>query len=755
MINKLFFAMMFACLLIIAGQSACFASTVVLQWDPNTDSDLAGYKVYYQADSSTPPFQGTGAVQGPSPIDIGNNTTATISGLDPAHPYYFAVTAYNTSGVESAYSNIVSVPELVPPTVTAFTLPSTSSTLSVPITTFTATDNVGVTGYCVTLTNSSSGCTWSGTEPASVTFPSTGTQTAYAWAKDAAGNISTSLSSSVNITIDTTPPTISITAPADKSTVSGTTSVTVTANDNVGVTQVAFYLDGTTPLAATNVKPFNYNWDTTTASNGAHTLTAKAYDAAGNVGTSSNITITVSNAYTISASAGSGGTISPAGNAVVNYGGSQTFSITPATGYHVAGVTVDGSSVGAVTTYTFSSVTANHTIVANFAVNKTSPLSVSITAPANSATVNGTVSVTASASDNVGVSKVEFYVNNTLKHSVTSVPYSYNWITNKVSDGSYTLTAKAYDAAGNTGISSPVTVLVKNDTKPPTVTITSPLNNATVSRTKTVTAKASDNVGVKKVEFYVDGELQATDTASPWSFIWNTASQTNGAHTLSAWAYDASGNVGKSSTVSVTVFNDTTAPTVSISSLTPSVTSIVGDAPGGVIVKGKVTITGTASDDYKLSKVEFYINNKLKKTISSDNLSENFSYTWNTTGVSDGPYTLTAKAIDSFGNETLSSVNVSVKNDTKAPTVSIVSPIDNVTVGGIKTVTAKASDNVGVKKVEFYVDGVLQTTDTTSPWSFKWNTASLTNGVHTLSAWAYDASGNMGQSSTISVSVFN
>jgi chitinase len=102
---------------------------------------------------------------------------------------------------------------------------------------------------------------------------------------------------------------------------------------------------------------------------------------------------------------------------------------------------------------------------------------------------------------------------------------------------------------------SDVSVSVKNYTKAPTVTITSALNNATVGSIKTTTATASDNVGLKKVEFYLNGKLLATDTAAPWSFSWNTASLTNGAYTLNTKAYDASGNMGQSSTVSVTVFN--------------------------------------------------------------------------------------------------------------------------------------------------------------------------------------------------------
>jgi len=70
--------------------------------------------------------------------------------------------------------------------------------------------------------------------------------------------------------------------------------------------------------------------------------------------------------YTITATAGSGGSISPSGSVSVNYGATQTFTITPNSGYNVADVKVDGSSVGAVTTYTFTNVASNHTIAATF-----------------------------------------------------------------------------------------------------------------------------------------------------------------------------------------------------------------------------------------------------------------------------------------------------------------------------------------------------------------------------------------------------
>jgi len=87
-----------------------WASTATLTWDPNTDTNLAGYRVYY-ANTNVKPFTGTGATEGASGLLVpkGTNTT-TLTGLDSTKPYYFAVTAYNPTGQESAYSNIVNVP---------------------------------------------------------------------------------------------------------------------------------------------------------------------------------------------------------------------------------------------------------------------------------------------------------------------------------------------------------------------------------------------------------------------------------------------------------------------------------------------------------------------------------------------------------------------------------------------------------------------------------------------------------------------
>lgn len=93
------------------------------------------------------------------------------------------------------------------------------------------------------------------------------------------------------------------------------------------------------------------------------------------------------------------------------------------------------------------------------------------------------------------------------------------------------------------------------DTVAPTVSVTSPANGATVSGTIAVTASASDNVGVTRVDFFVDGALAGSDPTAPYSVSVDTTARSNGAHAISARALDAANNVGTSSTVTVTVQN--------------------------------------------------------------------------------------------------------------------------------------------------------------------------------------------------------
>lgn len=238
-----------------------FCAQVTMAWDPETVSGLAGYKVHYGTVSKNYSFV----------ADAGNQTTATITGLTAGVTYYFAATAYDTAGTESAFSSEVT-----------YTVPSSCSSAISPASTSFAAG--GGTGSVAVTTQST--CSWTTANSASwVTITSGGSGT---------GN--------------------------------GTVKYSVSGNTGSGSRTAAMTVAG------------------------------------------SIFTVTQAGvaAYSISASAGVNGTISPAGQVIVSQGANQSFTITPASGYKVAAVTVDGASVGAVTSYTFNNVTATHTISATF-----------------------------------------------------------------------------------------------------------------------------------------------------------------------------------------------------------------------------------------------------------------------------------------------------------------------------------------------------------------------------------------------------
>jgi beta-lactamase superfamily II metal-dependent hydrolase len=98
------------------------------------------------------------------------------------------------------------------------------------------------------------------------------------------------------------------------------------------------------------------------------------------------------------------------------------------------------------------------------------------------------------------------------------------------------------------------------DTEAPNTAITFPSNGATLSGVVSVTASATDNVGVTSVEFYLDGILQTTDNAAPYAWSWDTETASNASHSLTSKAFDAAGNAATSTAVNVTVDNTTPPP---------------------------------------------------------------------------------------------------------------------------------------------------------------------------------------------------
>ena len=237
----------------------------------------------------------------------GWTTRSTVSGnrtqdrlATAPGPYSATATQNGTSWVMQliAFRPDISSSDTTAPSVPSGLGATAVSTTQVNLGWAASTDNVGVTGYRVFRDGTPVATPTATTYQDTNLTPGT-TYTYKVSAYDAAGNESAqSVSASATTQsppTDTTPPVVSLTAPGSGATVTGNVPVSATASDNVGVVGVRFLLDGVDLGAEDTTAPYSVSWSTTTATNGPHTLTARARDAAGNATTSSAVSVTVSN----------------------------------------------------------------------------------------------------------------------------------------------------------------------------------------------------------------------------------------------------------------------------------------------------------------------------------------------------------------------------------------------------------------------------------------------------------------------------
>ena len=309
----------------------------------------------------------------------------------------------------------------------------------------------------------------------------------------------------------------------------------------------------------------------------------------------------------------------------------------------------------------------------------------SISSPAAGTTVSGTVVLTATATDNVGVTSVQFTVDNVnVGAALTAAPYQLSWNSTTVADGSHALRVVARDAAGNTTTAVAVDVIVGNAAT--TVALTAPADLAAVTGIVPISATASSGAGVSKVDFYRDANvLIGTSTTSPYTVNWNTAGLVQGSsHTVFATVTAIGGATATSAVRTVTI-KDIAAPTVALTA--PS---------NGASVTNTVTFSANAADNLGVSKVEFYVDAVLVATDTS----APYSTSWNTNNSTLGAHSLTAKAYDQANNSTTSTPRSVTVTDTVRPTVSVTSPANNANVNRNSNVTiaANASDNRAVAR---------------------------------------------------------
>jgi hypothetical protein len=505
--------------------------------------------------------------------------------------YAWAKDAAGNVSSRAQSSTTITLPDQDPPAISSFTMPASSDSMTVPITSLSANDNIGVTGFWLSETRrnpSPDSAGWVHPAPDSYIFASEGTHTLYAWAKDAAGNVSSRAQSSTTIALpseqDTTPPQVtafSIPANSDSLAVAVTA---FSATDNVGVTGYLLTISSDAPYANgvgwSASPPSGYTF----ASEGTHALYAWAKDNAGNVSSPSLATVSITlppetdttppqvTAFSIPLNSDSLTVSITAFSATDNIG---------VTGYLVsesAGAPVTGSaewSASPISGHTFSSE-GTHTLYAwakdaegNVSASRsasttitlpdtTAPTVNSFTVPASSGslTVHG-ISIT--ASDDTGVTGYLLTESSSVPSAGSgawsvSAPSSHTFS----SEGTHTIYAWAKDAAGNVSssrsASTTITLPSEQDNTPPSILSFSLPDTSDSLTVPIISFSATDNVGVTEYMFSTSAETTSARgsgwTSSPPN-SYTFASE--GVQTLYAWVRDAAGNVSSRATATTNI----------------------------------------------------------------------------------------------------------------------------------------------------------------------------------------------------------
>jgi M6 family metalloprotease-like protein len=665
------------------------------------------------------------------------------------------------------------------PVVSAFVVPANYNSLTVPVTTFTATDNVAVAAYQITESSSAPTAedgNWKSTKPTSYLFGSIGAKTLYAWAKDTAGNVS--LSKSAPVLLETTAPTVN-TFTLNASLVAGLTiPITVfDATDNAGGSDIGGYKiteTATVPLATAAgwslTKPVSY---TTTAS-GAKTLYAWARDKAGNVSQPKTASVTadavkpVVTAFTIPPAANTL-TIPVNSFTATDKISTSTLEVAVPTASYLITETATvplssnpGWSASAPGSYTFTSVGAKklyawaQDTAGNISLSKMAPVVIDQAAPVVSVFVvpaaanTLTVPVTLTATDNVAVAAYQITESATAPTALdgnwkSTKPTSYTF----ASLGSKTLYAWAKDTAGNVSLSKSAPVLL--ETTAPTVntfTLNAPL---VAGLTIPITVfDASDNAGGSDIGGYKITETATAPlaTAAGWSLTKPVSYTTtaSGAKTLYAWARDKAGNVSTAKTASVTA--DAVKPLVTAFTI-PLAANTLTIPVNSFTATDKIS---ASTLEVAVAAAAYLITETATAPLASNpswSSSAPVSYTFTSTGAKS----LYAWAQDTAGNISLSRKAL-VTIDQTLPVVSVFVVPASYNSLTVPVTTFTATDNVAVAAYQI-------TESSTAPAASdgNWKTIKPTSylfsstGAKTLYAWAKDKAGNVSLSKSAPVTL--
>jgi peptidoglycan/xylan/chitin deacetylase (PgdA/CDA1 family) len=599
----------------------------------------------------------------------------------------------------------------------------------------------------------------------------------------------------------TSTPTVSLTAPTASSAVSGKSVVlSANASDLNAVASVQFQVDGTNVGAPVTTAPYSYNWDSTTVANGAHSITAQATNTEGITTTSAPEEITVDNVIPLGTNlilnplveTATPGNASAPNDWQTGSWGTNTSSFS----YLSTGSTGDNNSVSVQTT----SYTSGDS---KWYFNP-----VSITAGDQYTFSDYYQSTTASEID------VAYTMSDNSQQYVDLGDLSASSGFKQFS-ASFTAPAGAVSATIYHEISSVGTLTTDNfsltPSSTPSIVVASPSASSTVSGTTVqLLANAADAGGIKSVQFEVDGtNVGSPLTTAPYDYNWDSTTVANGTHFITAVATNTEGVTTTSATVSVTVNNTVAAgtnviPNPLLETVNPSNSSDPLDwTPGtygtnttnfsylstgstGDTSSVKVQTTAftsgssewmynaqnvVAGDTYNFSdyyestiatnvEVEFISSTGTDSYLSLG--SPATSSTWKQFSGSFIVPTGTVSAVvyqylNAVGSLTTDNYSLTIST---APTVTLTAPAASTATStpysGNLTLSANASDYAGVTNVQFEVDGVkVGSPVTTAPYSLVWNSATVSNGTHSITAIVTGGDGKTTTSAAVSVEISN
>ncbi len=734
----------------------------------------------------------------------GATTDITSSSLSPDGTYTFYADSTDPAGNTSACSaaSVNYVLDTTAPTAIAISSPANNSYISASSdsTTFafsgTCSENgsqvtVKVDGSAVTTTNvtTCNGTNWAVTIDS--TSISSGSHSFTAYYTDTAGNSKTS--SAITLIRDVSSPTsLAITSPTTNSYINSTSdsatfAISGTCSENGS--QVTVKVDGSA-VTTTNVTTCNgTTWavtiDSTTLSQAAHTFSAIYSDSAGNSTTSAGITVT----RDVTAPTSIAITSPSTGTTIYSSTDSSTYALSGTCSENGSQVTVkvDGSAVTttnvttcngtswAVTINSTVLTEASHTFVATYsdaAGNTTNSAGITVsrdvTAPTiaittpstnsyiNSSTDSTTFSVNGTCSENgrTVTIKVDGSSVTTTGGACDGTNFTSTIDSTALSAGAHAFTAYITDAAGNATTSSSITVT--RDVTAPTIAITTPstnsyINSSTDSTTFSVNGTCSENG--RTVTIKVDGSSVTTtggacDGTNFTSTIDSTALSA-GAHAFTAYITDAAGNATTSA--SITVTRDVTAPTIAIT--TPSTNSYINSSTDSTTF----SVNGTCSENGRTVTIK--VDGSSVTTTGGACNGTNFTSTIDSTALSAGAHAFTAYIIDAAGNATTSS-SITVTRDVTAPTsLAITSPttgtyISSSTTSATYAISGTCSENGS--QVTIKIGGVAVTTTNVTTcdgtnWAVTINTTALSEGALSVTAYYTDTAGNSKTSAAITL----